>query len=110
MKLNPIRRAKISKLLSIICITPLFIIINCRRRLCGQTLVNVMEEPHQLGQAGHHDEDDGGGVGPQGGHQGARVDGVLGQPHHLLHCPSFLSSSVLLDLQVLELWVNFDHE
>jgi len=58
-----------------------------------------MEEPHQLGQAGHHDEDDGGGVGPQGGHQGARVDGVLGQPHHLLHCASFLSSSVLLDLQ-----------
>ena len=59
--------------------SPLFIIINCRRRLCGQAPVDAVAEPHQLRQAGHHDEDDGGGVGPEGRHQGARADRVLGK-------------------------------
>ena len=62
-----------------------------------------MEEPHQLGQAGHHDEDDGGGVGPEGDDQGARPDRVLGQQDHLLHRPPLLPQSFLLDLQVMDL-------
>ena len=44
----------------------------------GQATVNAVEESHQLGQAGHHDEDDRGGVGTEGGDQGARADRVLG--------------------------------
>ena len=44
----------------------------------GQATVNSVEESHQLGQAGHHDEDDGGGVRTESGHQGARSDRVLG--------------------------------
>ena len=35
-----------------------------RQWLRGQTVVNLVAEPHQLGQAGHRDEDDCGGVGP----------------------------------------------
>ena len=59
-----------------------------------------MAEPHQLRQARHHDEDDGGRLRPQGQHQRARVDRVLGEQDHLLHCASFISQGVLLDLQV----------
>ena len=59
-----------------------------------------MEKPHQLREAGHLDEDDGGGVGPEGGDQGARPDGVLGQPDHLLYGPPLLPQGLLLDLQV----------
>ena len=59
-----------------------------------------MEKPHQLGEAGHLDEDDGGGVGSEGGDQGARPDGVLGQQDHLLHRPPLLPQGLLLDIQV----------
>ena len=70
--------------------------------MCGQAPVDVVAEPHQLGQAGHHDEDDGGGVGAEGGHQGARADRVLGKQNHLLHRTPLLSTCILLDLQVME--------
>ena len=59
-----------------------------------------MEKPHQLREAGHLDEDDGGGVWPEGDDQGARPDRVLGEQDHLLCCPPFLPESLLLDLQV----------
>ena len=62
-----------------------------------------MEKPHQLREAGHLDEDDGGGVGPEGDDQGARPDRVLGQQDHLLHRPPLLPQSFLLDLQVMDL-------
>ena len=67
----------------------------------GQATVDSVEESHQLGQAGHHDEDDGGGVRTESSHQGARSDRVLGQQDHLLHRAPLLSSSLLLDLQVI---------
>ena len=74
-----------------------------RRWLRGQTFVNLVAKPHQLRQAGHRDEDDGGGVWPEGGDQGARADRVLGQQDHLLHRPPLLPQSFLLDLQVRDI-------
>ena len=71
-----------------------------RRWLCRQAAVHTVEKPHQLREAGHLDEDDGGGVGPEGGDQGARPDGVLGQQDHLLHRPPLLPQGLLLDIQV----------
>ena len=62
-----------------------------------------MAEPHQLGQAGHRDEDDGGGVWPESGDQGARPDRVLGKQDHLLRRPPLLSPGLLLDIQVNEM-------
>lgn len=59
-----------------------------------------MAEPHQLGQARHRDEDDGGGLGAAGRHQGARADRVLGQQDHLLLRPPLLPQGLLLDIQV----------
>ena len=59
-----------------------------------------MEEPHQLGEAGHLDEDDSGGVRAEGGDEGARADRVLGEQDHLLCRPPFIPASLLLDLQV----------
>ena len=68
--------------------------------MCRQAALNTVEKPHQLGEAGHLDEDDGGGVGPEGGDEGARADRVLGQQDHLLHGPPLLPQGLLLDLQV----------
>ena len=71
-----------------------------RRWVCGQTVVDVMAEPHQLRQAGHHDEGHRRLQRPQGPHQGARPHRVLGQSDHLQHCPPLLSPRLLLDIQV----------
>ena len=77
-----------------------------RRWLRGQTFVNLVAKPHQLRQAGHRDEDDGGGVWPEGGDQGARADRVLGQQDHLLHRPPLLPPGLLLDIQVINKITN----
>ena len=74
--------------------------------MCRQAAVNTLEKSHQLREGGHLDEDDGGGVGPEGGDQGARPDGVLGQPDHLLPRPSRLPQGLLLDIQVRGLFLK----
>ena len=71
--------------------------------MCRQAAFHIVEEPHQLREAGYLDEDDGGGVGPEGDDQGARPDRVLGQQDHLLHRPPLLPQSFLLDLQVRDI-------
>ena len=74
--------------------------LSFRRRLRGQAALHAVEKSHQLREAGHPDEDDSGGVGAEGGDEGARPDRVLGEQDHLLRCPPFLPESLLLDLQV----------